>query len=380
MISNQHLVDLIDHTYRAVLDTQLWPAVLNKLADAVGAHQVGMPSFDWQANVFKTIAPRMDPEALIDYHQHWAFRDEAAARAALRPVGEIYSLDDLLPREAFAATPVFNEYWRPNGCGLAAMGANLVREEGFSALICVFNAPGVDSLTSQQRQFFAAALPHVMRAVRLSRRFFNLEVDTAAFPRNFEAMDHGILLTDACARVVRANAAAKAALDEGDGIFLREGRLSVNGNPGAVQKLVFSCAHSYPGIDSLGGELSVPRERKRTPLHITVAPLRAAESLKAVPWTGTTPPVAIVSITDPDSARLQRENNLRQRFQLTPAEAALADEIMKGDGRKAAACRCEITDGTAKCHLAKIFEKTGTRRQAELIRLLITSSSNGAPS
>ena len=34
MISNQHLVDLIDHTYRAVLDTQLWPAVLNKLADA----------------------------------------------------------------------------------------------------------------------------------------------------------------------------------------------------------------------------------------------------------------------------------------------------------------------------------------------------------
>lgn len=380
MISNQHLVDLIDHTYRAVLDTQLWPAVLNKLADAVGAYQAVMPSFDWQANVFATIAPRTDPEALTIYNNHWAFRDEAAARTAKQPAGIIRSLDDLIPREAFAATPVFNEYWRPNGFGLAVIGANLVCEAQFSALLCVFKAPGSENFSSQQRRFFAAALPHIMRAICLNRRLRDLEIDTAAFPLRFETSEQAVLLTDACARVVRANAAAKAALDEGDGIFLREGRLSVNGNPAAVQKLVFSCAHCYPGNDSLGGELTVPRERKRTPLHITVAPLRAAESMKAVPWTGTTPPVAIVSITDPDSERLQRENNLRQRFQLTPAEAALAGEIMKGDGRKAAARRCEITDGTAKCHLAKIFEKTGTRRQAELIRLLITSSSNGAPS
>jgi DNA-binding CsgD family transcriptional regulator len=354
--------------------------VLTKLADAVGAHQATMPSFDWQANVFSTIAPRIGEEAINAYHNYWAFRDEAAARAALRPVGEIYSLDDLLPREAFAATPVFNEYWRPNGYGLAALGANLVREEGFSALICVFNAPGKDSLTSEQRRFFAAVLPHVMRAVRFSRRFFNLEIDTAAFPKRFEAMDQGILLTDAFARVVRANAAAKSALDEADGIFLREGRLCVNGTPDALEKLVFSCAHRYPAVDSPGGELTVPRSCKSTPLYISVVPLRAAESLRELPWTGTAPPVAIITLWDPDSATLKRENNLRLRFQLTPAEAALAAEIMQGDGRKAAARRCRITDGTAKSHLAKIFEKTGTRRQAELIRLLIASADASNPS
>jgi hypothetical protein len=56
------------------------------------------------------------------------------------PAGVIRSLDDLIPREAFAATPVFNEYWRPNGYGLAVIGANLVREAQFSALVCVFKA------------------------------------------------------------------------------------------------------------------------------------------------------------------------------------------------------------------------------------------------
>ncbi len=380
MNCSEALIELIDYTYRAVLDAQLWPAFLDKLADALGAHQAVMPSFDWHANVFATIAPRTDPEALTVYEHYWAFRDEAAARTFQLPAGVICSLDDIMPREDFAATPVFNEYWRPNGYGLAAMGANLVREEGFSALICVFKTPGADSFTSEQRRFLAALLPHVMRAVRLSRRFFNLEIDTAALPARFEALDQGVLLTDAFARVVRANPAAKAVLDEANGIFLREGRLTVDGTPDALEKLVFACAQRNPLADNPGGELTVLRNGNKTPLHVTVAPVRASDTLQEVPWICTAPPIAMVTLTDPDKAKFSRESKLRQRFQLTSAEAALADEIMKGDGRKAAARRCRITDGTAKSHLARIFQKTGTRRQAELIRLLLANANeNDAP-
>ena len=37
----------------------------------------------------------------------------------------------------------------------------------------------------------------------------------------------------------------------------------------------------------------------------------------------------------------------------------------------AAARRCGISDATAKTHLTNIFEKTGTHRQAELVRCLL---------
>lgn len=67
-------------------------------------------------------------------------------------------------------------------------------------------------------------------------------------------------------------------------------------------------------------------------------------------------------------ARVQR---LRERFAFTPAEAAFALEIVKGDGRQAAADRLGITVGTARSHLSSIFDKTGSRRQAELVRLLL---------
>ena len=127
MNANKEFIALIDLIYEAALDNDLWPSVLTRIADAVGVAQVAMPSFDWRANVFTTIAPRFDPDLLISSKEYWAFREPIVPRAMKRPVGEIYSLDGLIPREAFAAAPVFNEWWRRAECGLAAMGANLVR-------------------------------------------------------------------------------------------------------------------------------------------------------------------------------------------------------------------------------------------------------------
>lgn len=74
----------------------------------------------------------------------------------------------------------------------------------------------------------------------------------------------------------------------------------------------------------------------------------------------------------------QAATRLRKRFGLTPAEAALALEICKGDGRQAAARRCGITVATAHTHLNRIFSKTGARRQAELVRLLLSDEGAGA--
>ena len=116
------------------------------------------------------------------------------------------------------------------------------------------------------------------------------------------------------------------------------------------------------------------RAHVRSPINVIVAPLRSRTRLADVPWIGFGSPVAIVTVSDPDLDRRRREAKLRRRFGLTNAETAFAVEILKGDGRRAAAKRCGITDGTAKTHLAHIFEKTGTNRQAELVRFLLNAA------
>jgi DNA-binding CsgD family transcriptional regulator len=77
-----------------------------------------------------------------------------------------------------------------------------------------------------------------------------------------------------------------------------------------------------------------------------------------------------VLASDPETERQARIDDLRERFGFTPAEAAFALEIIKGDGRQAAADRLGISVATARSHLSSIFNKTGSRRQAQLVLLL----------
>jgi DNA-binding CsgD family transcriptional regulator len=371
MSGDKELIAPIDLIYEAVLDSDLCPAALIKLADALGMAQIAIPSADRRAKLATTIAPRTDPDLLASFKEYWAFRDPVFGRAILRPAGEIYTLDSLMPREEFAATPVFNELWRPAKWGFATAFASLVAEDQFSALVCISNAPGKDSLTEEQLRLFEAVVRHLGRAVRINRQLWKLELVNLAATERFEMLPEGAMLADASGRVVLANAVAKATLDARDGIFLCDGRLAVAGSPDALQKLVASCARRSVGIGGPGGELKVPRDLPQSPLHVTVAPLRSDTRLPDVPWIGFGSPVAIVTVTDRDRDRRRRQMNLRRRFDLTFTEAALAAEILKGDGRKAAARRCGISDATAKTHLSNIFEKTGTHRQAELVRCLL---------
>ena len=241
MSREKELIALIDLIYEAALDNDLWPGVLTRLADAMGAAQVAMTSMDLRANIVATIAPRFDPDLLKSCKDYWAFHDPLLARH-IRPAGEIYTLDNLMPREEFAATPVFNELWRPAEYSLATAGANLVVEDQFSSLVCVSNAPGKDCLTAEQMQIFEAVLRHLARAVRINRRLWELELKHVAATERFDAFSQGALLADASGRVVRANAAAKAMLDEGNGILLDKGRLAAAGCPDLLQKLIASCA------------------------------------------------------------------------------------------------------------------------------------------
>src|SRR3984893_18608956 len=311
--SNTELIALIDLIYEAALDNDLWPGVLIKLADAMGAAQVAMPWMDLRANVVATIAPRCDPDLLTSWKEYWAFRDPVLARAMRRPGGEIYTLDSLMPREEFAATPVFNELWLPAQYSLATAGTSLVAEDQFSALVCVSNAPGKDSLTDVQLRLFEAVARHLGRAVRINRQLWKLELANRAATERIEMLQGGAMLADASGRVVLANAAAKAMLDARDGIFLCDGRLAVAGSPDALQKLVASCARRSVGIGGPGGELKVPRDLPRSPLHVTVAPLRSDTRLPDVPWIGFGSPVAIVTVTDHDLDRPRRGESIFRR-------------------------------------------------------------------
>jgi DNA-binding CsgD family transcriptional regulator len=80
-------------------------------------------------------------------------------------------------------------------------------------------------------------------------------------------------------------------------------------------------------------------------------------------------PRAVVMVRDPEAHRLPCDA-LRQLFGLTPAEAGVAQALAHGDALEKIAVDLDISLHTVKTHLQKLFRKTGTRRQGELVALL----------
>jgi DNA-binding CsgD family transcriptional regulator len=366
------LIALIDFIYAAVLDGDLWPTVLAELADATGTMQAIIATMDRRTDTFASISRRAYPDLEATYKNYWAFRNPLWDKSTALPAGEVFSLDAIMPRQDFAKTPIFNEWWKQADYGLEMLLANLPAEDRVSSLICVVNARGSDALTSEQRRVFETAARHVSRAVRIHRQLWTLDLMHGAAPERFESLRQGAVLVDAAANVLFANAPARAVLETKNGLVLKGGCLASTDGADILQRLIASCAHGVgPLRGPLGGELDVRRGPNRPCLHVTVTPLRSKDPASGIPWLGLRPPAAIVTVVDPEAGRRQLAQNLRNRFGLTGAETGLAAEILKGDGREAAARRRGISVTTARAQLSSIFEKTGTHRQAELVHLLL---------
>jgi DNA-binding CsgD family transcriptional regulator len=82
-------------------------------------------------------------------------------------------------------------------------------------------------------------------------------------------------------------------------------------------------------------------------------------------------PGVLIAIVDPEHEPRLPADFLKDLFDLTPAEAAVAMRILSCDGLKSVADSLGVTLSTVRVHLQRVFEKTEVHRQSELVRLLL---------
>lgn len=288
--------------YEAVLDDKLWPKALTTLADVMKTTHIALCAMDRRARSYHSLAPRTDPDWDARYKQYWAFHNPLWTSSVTRPANEIFFLDDLMPREDFAATAVYNKWFRPAGFGMALMGANLQVSNEASSLIVIANAPGKNLITREQAQIFKAGLQHIARAVRLHRNLRICDLEHVTAPERLEHMGFGVILVDASAKVLFANAWARALLTPGSGLAVRGGYLFSTDRAAILNRMIRSCGGRLPASYGPGGEIALPWSARR-PLRVTVTPLRARGNVAELPWLGLQLPAAMVTISDPAMAK-----------------------------------------------------------------------------
>ncbi len=116
---------------------------------------------------------------------------------------------------------------------------------------------------------------------------------------------------------------------------------------------------------NVGGSLLLPRKSGRNSLRVTVTP-----SVSQLPG-GSSQLAALVFVSDPEGSPIARSEKRRALYALTPLETRVADFLLQGLETREVAHELGLTLETACFHLKRVLSKTGTRRQTELMRLML---------
>ena len=187
--------------------------------------------------------------------------------------------------------------------------------------------------------------------------------DTAALAVLLDVLPQAILLVNANATVRRANRAATALLRAGDGLLLSNQRLAAT-RPTDTAALHCVIAAAGGGTQRGNAVVTLRRPSERPPLALLVW---ALEKLQPAG-----PALVAVFVGDPDRPTAISEPLLRRLYGLTRAEARLAGFLADGHSLLEAAAHLGVGRATVRTHLQRILEKTGTNRQASLLRLFLT--------
>jgi DNA-binding CsgD family transcriptional regulator/PAS domain-containing protein len=220
--------------------------------------------------------------------------------------------------------------------------------------------------TARQQEIARRLRPHLIRASQLRRKFAAVAAVAVGLAETLDRSQHGVLLLDADGRVRHTNSAAEQLLGEADGLKLSAGRLTACASGPARQlEALIAQAAGREGACRSGGSMAAPTPSRTRPLSVIVAPLRPEPGLAC------DAPAVLVCVSDLDAGVSPPMQQLSSLFGLTPAEARLALTLFEGAAPRDAAEQLGVSPHTVHAQLARIFEKTATSRQAELIQLMM---------
>ena len=367
-IGEPDVLSLIDGIYAASLDFQKWSSVLEKIADATGADDASLGAMS-PTGLPWIFAPRTDPDAMaryVDYH----LVDHVWHGVVGAGVGAALTDTMVMPRSDILKGQFYNEWSRPLGYR-TIMGSLVLAERGWSTVIML---PGRQDYEPEQVALLGLLSPHLQRAVQINIAIAAQEASGDVSQHLMKDGGEGLLVTDTLGHVLHANRAAETWFQGEGGMTLRDGYLVAGSPSDAVQlrALMASCVSA--GIADTGGHLRLSIGHDQG-LDLVVAPFRAQ-----VPLISAGQPAIMIlgpPRPTPSVSNAQADARLRERYGLTAAEVAFLREIIKGDGKHAAAQRRNISYTTARTHLSRIFDKTGVNRQAELVRLILEIEGTG---
>ncbi|MDC7786798.1 DNA-binding CsgD family transcriptional regulator/PAS domain-containing protein [Rhodoplanes tepidamans] len=370
--SDAALSDLIGDVYDAALDDGLWPGVLHKAAAFVGGCAASVYSKDSVHRTAEiTHGVGIDDAFKRSYLDGYVKIDPTTPGFFFCGVGEVVNTPDILPYDEFLQSRFYAEWVAPQG--LVDQVTTVLEKSATSyAVFSVFRHARDGLADEGARHRMRLLAPHVRRAVQIGRTVTLGRAEAATFADTLDSLVAATFLVDATGRIVHANRAGHAMVAEGTVMRAARGRLlAADGESDRLlQGTLAAAAAAAAAAAGDGGEggASLPLPGPDDRHHVAhVLPLTAGARRRAGAGYAATAAVFVCRARiEPPAA----PEAIARLYGLTPSELKVLLAVFEAGGVADLAATLGISETTAKTHLRRLFEKTGTRRQADLVKLV----------
>jgi DNA-binding CsgD family transcriptional regulator len=372
---------LVDLLYDAALDPTKWQAFLDELPANFGGANGVFYAFDKRSGISNfNFSFGIDPDFLASYVAYYAQRNPYAPGTLSLPLGKVVAATDAVSWDTLRQSEFYNDWMVPQGLPADHLGA-LVQQDGSSGTILAL-APHVSAYSRGDRGIYERQLqmllPHMTRAIEINRAASTAGLLTDCLEAVLDVFGAAALVVDGTLRVHMANAKAEALLNSERVISIdRHKSLHAPTNTAnrAIAAAVFSAIRREP-IAPLPIRL-VSQSTGRVFIAWVVPlwpPGKEAPSVRHTLFAARgSDPGAIVLIVKADGAVAIPEQVIEVAFQLSRAEALLASALVAGQTIATYADHAGLSRNTVRNQLAAVFAKTGTRRQSELVGMVLTT-------
>jgi DNA-binding CsgD family transcriptional regulator/PAS domain-containing protein len=368
MDETEALSALIGDIYDAALDPTLWPRVVEKAGGFVGGSAASLFARD---SVYKTgnsyYAFGVDPHYEKLYFEKYIKFDPLNAVYLTLAVGDVISNSNIIPHAEFVETRFYKEWAQPQGWTDNVI-ASLEKSSTSIAGFVVFRHEREGLADDATRRLMRLIAPHLRRAVLIGKVVDLNKVEAATFAETLDGLGAGIFLVDVSGRIVHANAAGHMMLNSASVLHTAGGRLILH-DPHADRTLADTFAAAGNGDAAIGVKgVAVPlvgRDGERHVAHVlpltSGARRRAGASYAAVAALF----VHKAALDTPSPPEV-----IAKAYKLTPMESRVMLAIVEVGGVPEVAEALGIAETTVKTHLGRIYKKTDSDRQADLVKLV----------
>ena len=303
------------------------------------------------------------------YHREYYDTDPMKSALMRHPPRRFYLRHELVSDEEVRTHPYFAEWYKQLGYNDVCC-ASIPLNEHYRCHLGFTRNVGDPPFTHQETGFLDLLLPHIEQSLVLFNVIDRLTLMSDLAQEHLAQAGAGFIVLNEEGRVTFTNRIARKMLASNSVIHEHEGLIRIDDRHAQSRfaTLVKECITvSKLPIAMTGGAVSVPRPDGPA-LGIMVLPYRTHATYLR---TSSDNNRATITLFDPAHPRLDPPGILRQLYRLSTSEVQVCWRLANGETLEEIAGSMNIGKETVRSQLKRIFAKTGTSRQSDLVRLVL---------